>query len=264
MNFQAIAKKGSVLFKRAGFFLQQNSPTIFAGVAIAGVVGTTVMTVRATTKAHAIIEEAKCVNPDNPDEIIEPDLKETIVLTWKCYIPVVLAGGITIGAIVAGHSIQARRNAILAGLLTTSQQALEDYQKKAEEIVGHSKAEKIKEGVIEDKLMKHPIDKSTVIETGHGRSLCFDPWSGRYFWSDYDQIHRTVSDFNLRLVHEYRLCLNEFYEMLNLDSTECGEEVGFTTDIPLNINPKSKLASDGTPCLVIDYSPKPSPTFRDW
>lgn len=275
MKVQAIVKKVPMLLKKTGGIIQKNSPTIFAGVAIAGVVGTTIMAVRATLRAKDIINEASYVDPNQEidwsdastqDELklIKPNLKETIALTWKCYIPVVLGAGLTIGAIIAGHTINERRNAILAGLLTTSQQALEDYQKKAEEVIGHSKAEKIKEGIADDKMMNHPVDKSTITETGFGRSLCYDTWSGRYFWSDYEKVRQIVNDFNFQLNNDFSMALNEFYEMLHLDTAGCGEEVGFTTQRPLELLYKSRLASDGTPCLVIDYKYQPSPTFRDW
>lgn len=264
MKVQHIAKQTSIFLKKTGGIIQQNSPVIFAGIAIAGVVGTTVMAVRATLKARDIIDEATYVDPDNIDDIIEPDIKEAVALTWRCYIPVVLMGGLTVGAIAAAQTISARRNAILAGLLTTSQQALEDYQKKAEEVVGHSKSEKIKEELAGDKMLQRPIDKSTIVETGFGHSLCFDTWSGRYFWSDYEKIRQIVNDFNFQLNNEFSMCLNEFYEMLNLGTVGCGEEVGFTTQRPLEMEYKSRLASDGTPCLVIDYKYHPSPSFRTW
>lgn len=264
MKIQTVLLKTHALLKRTGGVLHQNSPAIFAGVAIAGVVGTTVMAVRATLKARDIIDEASYVDPDDNEEVVEPTVRETIALTWKCYIPVVLGAGLTIGAVVAAHTISARRNAILAGLLTTSQQALEEYQKKTEEIVGHSKSEKIKEGIADDRIMRQPVDKETIVETGYGRSLCYDTWSGRYFWSDYEKIRQIMNDFNYQLNNDFSMALNEFYEMLHLDTTGCGEEVGFTTQHPLELVYKSRLASDGTPCLVIDYKYQPSPTFRDW
>ena len=263
MKIQEIAKHANLLIKKSGNFLQANSPTIFAGIAIAGVVGTAVMAVRATLKARDIIDEASYEDPDTNEEV-EPDLKETIALTWKCYIPVVLMGGLTIGSVVAAHTISSRRNAILAGLLTTSQQALEEYQKKTEEVVGHSKAEKIKEELAGDKMLKYPVEKTTICETGFGHSLCFDTWSGRYFWCDFETVRQKMNDFNFQLNNEFSMSLNEFYELLHLDSVGCGEEVGFTTSHPLELSYKSRLASNGTPCLVIEYAHEPSPTFRDW
>lgn len=263
MNTQAIAKQASMLLKKSGDFLHTNSPAIFAGIAIAGVISTTVMAVRATLKAADDIEEACYTDPDN-GEYIEPDAKEKIQLVWKHYIPVVLMAGLTVGAVVTSHTIQSKRNAILAGLLTTSQKALEDYQTKTEEVVGKSKAEKIKEEIAGDKLSKHPVDRSNVLVTGFGDTLCYDTWSGRYFKSDIEKIRQAMNEFNHAMLVEYNKSLNELYEIMNLDTIGAGEEVGWTTDHLLEFEFKSKLASDGTPCLVVDYKYQPSGTFRNW
>lgn len=263
MNTQAIAKQASTLLKKSGDFLHTNSPAIFAGIAIAGIISTTVMAVRATIKAANDIQEA-CYNDPDTDEYIEPDTKETIALVWKHYVPVVLMAGLTVGAVVTSHTIQSKRNAILAGLLTTSQKALEDYQTKTEEVVGKSKAEKIKEELAGDKLTKNPIDESQIIATGFGDSLCYDVLTDRYFKSNYDKVNQAADRFNYELIMDNNKPLNEFYSLLNIPSCGLGEVVGWRSDRELKLSLKSKLTSDGRPCLVIDYATEPSASFREW
>lgn len=263
MNTQAIAKQASMLLKKSGDFLHTNSPAIFAGIAIAGVISTTVMAVRATLKAADDIEEACYTDPDN-GEYIEPDAKEKIQLVWKHYVPVVLMAGLTVGAVVTSHTIQSKRNAILAGLLTTSQKALEDYQTKTEEVVGKSKAEKIKDAVAEERIARLNVDEEKIIQTGYGHTLCYDWWSGRLFESDIEKIRQAMNDFNFQLNNDFSMSMNELYGMMNLDTAGCGEEVGFTTACPLEFEFRSMLTSSGRPCLVVDYKHKPMPTFRDW
>lgn len=263
MNTQLIVKNASKLLKKSGDFLHTNSPTIFAGIAIAGVIGTTVMAVRATLKARDILDEATCNDPDT-GEVIEPDTKEKIALTWKQYIPVALMAGLTVGAIVASHNIQNKRNVLLAGLYSTAQKSLEEYQTKTEEVVGKNKAAKIKEEIASDHLQKHPIDRSNVIATGYGDSLCYDVLSGRYFKSDYDKVRKAVNDFNEQLISDDRLPLNELYSLMGLDTIGLGEDIGWVAGDGVKISYKSRLASDGTPCLVIDHDNPPSCSFRNW
>lgn len=263
MNTQTIAKTATKLLKRSGDFLNTNSPTIFAGIAIAGVIGTTAMAVRATLKARDIIDEACYEDPDT-GEHIEPEVAEKVVLTWKCYIPVALMAGLTIASIVTSHNIQNKRNVLLAGLYSTSQKALEDYQQKTEEVVGKKKAEQVRDAVTEDKLAKNPVHQNNVIVTGYGDTLCYDEWSGRYFRSDIHKVKRGLEDFWQQLRIEDRLPLNELYAYLNLDSIGGGEEVGWTVDQRLEFTYDSKLASDGSPCLVIHFSTPPSACFRNW
>lgn len=263
MNTQTIAKTATKLLKRSGDFLNTNSPTIFAGIAIAGVIGTTAMAVRATLKARDIIDEACYEDPDTGKHV-EPEIAEKVVLTWKCYIPVALMAGLTVASIVTSHNIQNKRNVLLAGLYSTSQKALEDYQQKTEEVVGKKKAEQVQEAVVEDKLAKNPVTQHNVLVTGYGDHLCYDEWSGRYFMSDINKVRSGLNDFLHQLKIEDRLPLNELYGFLNLDSIGGGEEVGWMEDDQLDFRYDSKLASDGRPCLVIHFSTPPSACFRNW
>lgn len=262
MNNQVISKAG-MLLKKAGDFANIHSPAIFAGVAIAGVVGTGIMTVRATLKASDVIQEATAPDPDT-GEMIEPDLKDTIFMTWKYYIPPVLMGVLTIGAIVTSNRILNKRNVALAGLYTVSQEALRDYESKIEETFGKSKAEKVKDDLAEDHLKKHPVDRSNVHITGYGDTLCYDVLSGRYFKSDINMVRKAINDFNFALNVEYRKSLNELYEFMNLDTIGLGDEIGWRSDDPPEGRFTSKLASDGTPCLVIEHKIKPTYLFRDY
>lgn len=259
---QLLASAGKFL-RKSGDFLNTNSPVIFAGIAIAGVVTTAVVASRATLKAEEIIKEATYKDPDTGEEV-HPDVKEIVCLTWACFIPVFLSAGLTIGAIVMSNRIQNKRNVLLAGLYSTSQKALEDYQKKTEEEIGKSKSEKIKNSLAADELAKHPIEKSTIHVTGHGESLCYDPLSGRYFYTNYEDVRKAINDFNEMLIAEDRLPLNDLYEFLGLDTCELGVHVGWTAGEGVKPVFRSRLASNGTPCLVIDHENPPTPSFRDW
>ena len=260
MNNKVIMKAGTLL-KRAGDFANVNSPTIFAGLAIAGVVGTFAMTMRATLKASEVVQEATTPDPDT-GEMIKPELKDVVTMTWKYYVPPVLMVGLTIGSIITSNRILNKRNVALAGLYTVSQKALEDYQQKVEDTFGKNKAEKVKDDLAEDMLRQHPLDRSNVIITGFGDHLCYDVLSGRYFKSDIEMVRKSVNDFNFALNVEYNKCLNELYELMNLDSIGLGEEVGWTSNQPPECRFTSKLASDGTPCLVVDHKIAPTPFFR--
>lgn len=263
MNTQMITKSAVKLLRRSGDFLNTNSPTIFAGIAIAGVITTGVMAVRATLKAREVIDEACYDDPDTGDRV-EPSNPEKVALVWKHYVPVVLVAGLTVASIVTSHNIQNKRNVLLAGLYSTSQKALEEYQQKTEEVAGKKKAEQIREAITEDKLARNPVTQNNVLITGYGDHLCYDEWSGRYFMSDIHKVKRGLEDFLDQLRIEDRLPLNELYGFLNLDSIGGGEDVGWMIDDHLRFEYDSKLASDGRPCLVIHFSTPPSACFRNW
>lgn len=261
MNNNFINKAGLIL-KKVGDTAQVNSPTIFAGLAIAGAVGTLFMTARATLKATEVVQEATAIDPDTGD-VIKPETKDIIAMTWKYFVPPVLMTGFTIGAIITSNRILNKRNVALAGLYSVSQDALREYEQKVEDTFGKNKAEKVKDEIAGDILRDNPVDRSTVYITGYGNTLCYDVLSGRYFKSDIEMVRKSVNDFNFALGVEYNKCLNELYELMNLDSIGLGEEVGWTSAKPPECRFTSKLASDGTPCLVIDHKIPPTPFFRD-
>lgn len=258
-----LAKQAGSLMRKVGDFAHVNSPAIFAGLAITGVVATVGMTARATTKACNILNEATTPDPDT-GEMVKPSFKDQFIMTWPCYIPPVLMASVTIGCIVMGHNASAKRNAALAGLYSVSQEALKEYEQKVEETVGKGKAEKVRDAVIDEEMKRKPFDRSTAMITGRGDTLCFDRWSGRYFFSDINAVRTALNDFNESLIYDECKPLNDLYELMGIDPVGCGEEVGWAIGQKPSSAFVSKLSSDGTPCLVIDFSPRASATFRDF
>lgn len=258
-----IAKEVTKLAKKVGDIAHVNSPTIFAGIAIAGVVGTVAMTTRATLKAAKVIDEARYVDPDTND-VVEPEIKDIVAMTWKYYVPCVLMAGLTIGAIVMGHNISEKRRVALAGLYSVSQDALKEYEEKVEQTIGKGKAEKIKDEIVGDKLDKNPVSQRGVIATGSGDTLCYDTWSGRYFKSDINEVKHGIDEFRVRLMSGEACSINDLYEYINLDAIGGGYEVGWSPSKPIDVRYVSKLASNGTPCFVIDYAIPPRWSFQEF
>ena len=86
----------------------KHSPEILTGVGIAGMVTTTVMAVRATPKAIQLLDEEK---RRQHTEKLEPI--DAIKTTWKCYIPAVVTGTVSVACLIGASSVNARRNACL-------------------------------------------------------------------------------------------------------------------------------------------------------
>ena len=84
--------------------LRRSSPTILTVLGIAGVVGTTVMAIKATPKAMKLIKAKK--DELNTDKLTPTELVQT---TWKCYIPSALIGAGTIVCII-GIGVMDKRN----------------------------------------------------------------------------------------------------------------------------------------------------------
>lgn len=234
----------------------KHSPEILTGIGIAGMITTTVMAVKATPKALSLIEE-------NEKGDLEPI--EVVKITWKCYIPAAVTGCLSIGCLIGASSVNLRRNAALATAYTLSESTLRDYQKKVVETIGEKKEQSVRDAVAKEKVEQTPVQTKEVIITGRGESLCYDSVSGRYFKSDMETIKKAENELDARLRNEMYVSLNEFYYEIGLEPLRViGEDLGWNIDSGyLDLNFSSQIASDGTPCLVLDYGVAPRYDFRN-
>ena len=239
--------------------IKKHSPEILTGIGIAGMITTTVMAVRATPKALILIEERK--EEIGAEKLEAMDMVKT---TWACYIPAAITGTLSVACLIGASSVNARRNAALATAYTLSESALKDYQGKVIEMFGEKKNEAVKDAVAKDKVEKNPVVTREVIITEKGNTLCYDAISGRYFKSDIEKIKKAECELNRQMLDDMCISLNDFYYEIGLDSVKLGDELGWNVDSGyIDLSFSSQLASDGTPCLVIDYSVAPRYDYRN-
>ena len=239
--------------------IKKHSPEILTGIGIAGMITTTVMAVRATPKALILIEERK--EEIGAEKLEAMDMVKT---TWACYIPAAITGTLSVACLIGASSVNARRNAALATAYTLSESALKDYQGKVIEMFGEKKNEAVKDAVAKDKVEKNPVVTREVIITEKGNTLCYDAISGRYFKSDIEKIKKAECELNRQMLDDMYVSLNDFYYEIGLDSVKLGDELGWNADSGyIDLSFSSQLASDGTPCLVIDYSVAPRYDYRN-
>jgi len=266
--------------------LSKNSSTLLTGLSVAGLVTTPVLAVRATPEAVDLIEEANYKKhgifyqkyamseekisfnewlDQNKFAPLTPLTKlEMLKLTWKCYIPAAVMGGITIACIIGAHKLHLRKQAALASACSLAAATLKEYQTKVIETIGATKNREIREEIHKDKLRKHPFSPNKeVIVMPPGKSLCYDVLSGRYFESDMETIRRVRNDLNRDLLNEMWIDLNSVYDGLGLPPIRLGAELGWSVhdgDIEFRIS--TQLAEDDRPCIVLDYEATPTADYQ--
>lgn len=249
-------------------FVQRNSPYILTGLGCAGVVSTAIMTGQAAVKARDTLVEYELDKTDEvygdrikatPGhmEIYNTTINEKVRLTWKYFIPPALMGATSMACIIGAQTVNTKRHAALASLYTLTDQTLKDYQEKVVEHFGKNKEQKVRDDMAQDILDAHPVNPNNIIRTPHGDTLCFDVYSGRYFTHDIESLRRIQNDFNHDLMGVMWCSLNDLYYTMGLEEVKMGNDLGWTVDELLDFRFSSKLASDGTPCLVIDYDLTP-------
>lgn len=256
-NLKAINRNLNAMTKTAAKNLQKRSPEILVGCGIAGMVLTVVLAVTATPKAEEEIEKKK--EEEDKEELTKTEI---VKATWKCYVPAAATGVVSIACIVGASSIYSKRNAALAMAYGMTQTAFGEYKEKVIETVGEKKEKSIRDEVDKERLKKHPVSKEDIAFTGKGTVPCFDSSTGRYFYSNADEIKKAEQAINKLLRDDMFVSLNDFYYELNVKPAPVYDKVGWNVDWGwIDIQFSSQLMADGTPCLVISYLVEPKENY---
>ena len=236
--------------------LHKHSPEILTGIGIAGMISTTVLAVKATPKALQLIDEAKKV--EHKDKLTPI---ETVKIAWKPYIPAMVTGVASVTCLVGASSVSLKRNAALTAAYKLSETALTEYREKVVETIGEKKEKVVREKIAEDRLATNPVEKGSIYMTDKGHTLCFEPLSARYFYSDIDKIKGAINNLNEKMLNDPfgYLSLNDLYDELGLESTSQGDSLGWNISsgiIRWDFHPK--LTPDNEPALVLDYINAPT------
>lgn len=248
----------SQLAKNVQTAVKKHSPEILTGIGIAGMITTTIMAVRATPKALIVIERCK-------DELEVDSLTpvETVKAVWSCYVPAAVTGALSVACLIGASSVNVRRNAALATAYALSESALKGYQEKVIETIGEKKERDVRDAVAKDHVTQNPVSAREIIITERGNTLCLDVLSKRYFKSDIDRLRKAENELNRSMRDDMFITLNEFYDELNLDHIDIGDDFGWDIDKGyIELDFSSQLADDGTPCLVIGHHNKPDYRYR--
>lgn len=254
---------------------KKHSPEILIGLGIAGMLTTTIVAVKATPKAMRLIEEEKRkqnrrlldeAEKNGHDECQQIDkLKpmEVVKVTWKCYVPAAVIGGVSTFCLIGGNSVSLRRNAALAAAYAISETTLKEYRDKVVEEIGEKKEDVIRNKIAQDRVDKHVALDTEIIDTGCGTTLCLDVLSGRFFRSDIDKLRKATNDLNRQMRDETYISLNEFYYAIGLDGIKIGDDIGWNIDRGyIDLDFRTQLANERVPCLVVDYAIEPRYEFR--
>lgn len=248
---------------RIGLKMKKHSPEILVASGIVGVVTSTVMACKATTKIDEVITESKAhvdmtkkYVEDNgfSERYTETDYKKDLTIMYtqrglqlaKLYAPAVILGTVSITAILAGHNILRKRNVALAAAYATVDKGFKEYRGRVIERFGEEldkelkyniKAKEVDEIKVDEKTGKEEVVKKTVNvadpSTYSDYARFFD--DGCTGWTkdpEYNLMflkdqQRYAND---RLKTKGCLFLNEVYDMLGIPRTKAGAIVGWIFD----------------------------------
>lgn len=253
------------VFKQAQGLIAENSAAILSGTAVVGVVTTAYLTGKATIKAYKALTEPPV--PATEEEIHQwhedRSTLDNVKIVAPLFIPPVLAGTATIGAIIGSYHISTSKSAALAAAYAISERSYSEYKDKVLETVGEKKVLDIKDAVDQQRIENNPPPAPTAFIIGNDEVLCLDAFSGRYFRSTVETVRRAENDVNAIIGADHVCPLSVYYQAIGFEDAEFASEFRWTTHNYCQLDYTTQKTDDGRPCLVVSFVNPPQPKDYD-
>lgn len=196
--------------------LRKHSPTILTCLGAGGVIGTTILAVRATPKALVLLEEAEF---DKGEELTN---FEKVVVAGPAYIPAAVTGVATIACIFGANVLNKHQQASLMSAYALLETSYKEYRDKVKDLYGEETDTHIKKEIAKERI--EDLD----ISTDDNNILFYDDFSRTYFESTIEKVQEAIYLLNRELVVKDYAYLNEYYEFLGIESPKEGWDHGWS------------------------------------
>ena len=248
------------LCKRTEVFAKKNGATILTVIGATGVVVTAVYAVKATPKALQMIEKAKEEKGEDLTKL------ETVKIAGPSYIPAVLFGATTIACIFGANILNKHQQAALMSAYAFLDKSYKKYRNKVEEVYGEDADIRVRSEVAKDNYVDEDI------EMEDDKELFYDCYSERYFQSTREDVLKAQYKLNRMMVNGWGAYLNEFYELLGIDTVDYGDYIGWN---PYQMNDmywscwidfqhEKVIMDDGLECTLITILQEPTFDFEEY
>ena len=259
---------------KVGFKFKKHSPEILVVAGVVGIVTSTVMACKATTKVNDIIDEATDTidaihnsagkglhtsdGEEYTQEVANKDLAIVYVQTgWKfvkLYGPAVALGVASIGCMIGSNQILRKRNVALAAALTAVDTSFKEYRGRLIDRFGKDldrelrlgiKGKEIVEKIIDENGKETTVTKTVeVVDPNTAHSLYSVVFcEGNAGWTKNAELNKVFliqqqNYANDKLRLRGYLTLNEVYEMVGAPTTAYGQIAGwvYTEDSSIGDN----------------------------
>jgi hypothetical protein len=246
-------RKMNDLVRQSKLFVKRNASTILTCVGGVGVVTTSVLAVKATPKALALLDEAK---EEKGEELTK---MEVVRVAGPAYIPAVISGVSTLACIFGANILNKKQQASLASAYALLDSSYKDYKKKVAELYGNEANAEIRKELAKDKYEE--VEDKEILQEDDGKQLFYDAYSERYFRATNETVLRAEYTINKRLHEDSYVSLNELYNLLGIAEVDYGDVVGWSSWIDF-YHEKIEL-EDGMECFIINAT-EPSTEFEDY
>ena len=265
MKLTNIFKGMDNLLAKTSVKIEKHSPEILITLGIVGVVGSTIIACRATTKVKDIFDESKETlskvregmetgEIEGVEYSKEDGSRDTTIIyvqtgfkIVKLYAPAVILGTLSLASIISSNNILRTRNIALGAAYATLDKSIKDYRNNVVNRFGEKVDRELRHNLTTIKQEMIEVDENgkekkvkKEIEVANGEltseyASYFDEGSVYY---------QTNSDYNMSFLKAQQsyandilqvrghIFLNEIYDNLGLPRTKAGQIVGWTKNGP--------------------------------
>ena len=248
---------------KVGFKFKKHSPEILVVAGVVGIVTSTIMACKATTKVSEIVDETKetidtihdCVgkglHTSDGEEYTQETANKDLAIVYaqtgwklmKLYGPSVVLGVASIGCMVGSNRILRKRNIALAAAFKAVDTSFKEYRGRVIDRFGKEmdrelrfgiKAKEIEETVVDENGNETTVTKTVeVADPNVAHSIYSVVWcEGNTGWTRNAELNKvfliqTQNAANDKLRLNGILTLNEVYDMLGVPRTAYGQIAGW-------------------------------------
>lgn len=249
MSFEWLAS----LLRTAKRQAVKNAPHILMAVGTVSGVTAVISAVKVTPAAEQAVRYAEYEKGDALTKV------EVVKAGAKYYVPAALMEALSLASFWCAHGIDIRRQAVLAGILSTTQEALNEYERKVKEMIGKDAEKEVRNAIAQDRVDSNPPPTTTVILPDDAESW----WiiDGQYFRSTYSAIKDAQNMANHHMIQHMYLSKSELYWLLDPNRSYLrtdGDEgcVGWSVDRMLSLDIQWATDPHHRPVGVIRYEDK--------
>lgn len=245
--------------------LVKHAPGILMGMGTVGLGTAVVLGIKAGPKAVILTEKAEVEKAKNgKDGALMEELtwQEKLKTLYPLYIPPVGMAIFSLMCFWAAHGIDLKRQAVVAGLYSTAEATLNEYQKKVVEMLGEDQANQIRQSIGDDHAKEAqqalpPPPEDFDLGT---RKWCY--LYGRRFPCSYNRIKEAQNEINDQMFREMYASEADLFWKLDptgewLKPDQQAKMTGWTVDNMLVL----RVNNPSSPMLDISYEDKYGMTY---
>lgn len=231
--------------------LKKESPMILGVLGAAGVVLTAISVAKATPKAEKALEGIEDAPTIEKAKIVAP-----------IYAKSALIGTATIACIVGSTILNGKQRIAVASAYMMLDQTYKQYKDKVDDIFGEGSSRKVERELTKEKLESLPRPKYD------DTMIFYEKHRDEFFERNMQDVQEAMYQLNRKLAMDGEVSLNDLYDFLNLDHTKEGNELGWSSYLMAEKNPKVWIdyeldlikTDDGLECYEIVIT-DPTPDY---